>query len=218
MCRVPLAEAAVLLHLDTIGMRLLILCGIIIAVLALRAGQGDSRAHGTSFPVFAVKTLLGDVKHFFRDKLSGVRVSRSLMELAGKINQTREAMTAELMRAPYLDELADRLHLPMEELVEAMEAANTLYPVSFDQSVSGEDEEITLSNYLGSEEAGYDRVEMQDWFSRIMAGLSIQEREVIRQRYELGYSQRQVASNLNVSQMYVSRLERKILSMLRNKT
>lgn len=173
--------------------------------------------YGASFPVFAVKTLLGEVKHFFRDKLSGIHVSRSMMELAGKINQMRETMTAELMRAPYLEELAERLHVSVEEVVEALEASNAVYPVSFDQKLST-DGDTSLADFLGSEETGYSRVEMKDWFSRVMSDLSVQEREVIRQRYELGYSQRQVASNLKVSQMYISRLERKILSMLRNYT
>lgn len=170
----------------------------------------------TPFPVYAVKTLLGEVKHYFRDKLSSVRISRSHKELAKKIAETRDAMTAELMRAPYLDELSVRMQLPVEDLVEAMEAANTQYPVSLEQKIGEEDESLSLSEVFGREEAGYNDVEMREWFSRLMSGLSGQEREVIRQRYELGYSQRQVASNLKVSQMYVSRLERKILSMLRN--
>lgn len=172
----------------------------------------------TSFSVYAVKTLLGEVKHYFRDKLSSVHISRSQKELAKKIAETREKMTAELMRAPYLDELAGRMNLPVEVLLEAMEAANTQYPVSLEQKIGEEEENLSLSAVFGVEEPGYEYVEMREWFSRLVSDLSAQEREVIRQRYELGYSQRQVAANLKVSQMYVSRLERKILSMLRNNT
>lgn len=183
------------------------------SVALISAVERFDPAMGTAFSTFAVKTLLGVVKNYFRDHLSPIHVSRQISELTLQVRKKRGELTDLLKRAPYPDELAQALHLPVSDIVEAMEAERAQYPLSMDQDT--QQEEDPLSSHMGEEEKGYRLVEIRDWLHRVVHTLNRQEKEIVHQRFDLGYSQRQVATNLKVSQMYVSRLERKILSQFR---
>lgn len=186
-----------------------------IASLALiKALERFDCSKGVEFATFATPSVVGEVKNYFRDRLRLVRLPRRAVELAQRAEQTREKLGHSLGRNPTAAEIAKEMKLPLEMVVEAMESRMVGYGVSLDETV-GEDGEQSVSDRLGAIDPALEGVEMSDYLRRELDKLGEVERKVIIARFVGERSQRDVASELNVSQMYISRLERRVLGRMR---
>lgn len=165
------------------------------------------------FSTYAVPLIMGEIKRFLRDD-GMIKVSRSLKELAFKIKGVRETMIWELGREPVLTEIADRLGVAPEEVAASMEAAvevESIYqPVS-----SGEDQSLMIMDRLADERQEQEMLLDHMVLAQVLNSLDEKEREIICRRYFENETQGQIAAYLRISQVQVSRLEKKILMRMR---
>ena len=176
----------------------------------LKAVAGFDTAYGTQFSTYAVPKIAGEIRRFLRDDGS-VKVSRSIKERAAAIKQMRERMTGELGREPSVSELSQALELSPEEIASAETATSAAESI---QRESGE-EGFSLEDVLctsGMEERILEHLALRD----AMAQLSPRERLVIDLRYFRGLTQEKTARVVGVSQVQISRIEKKALAALRN--
>ena len=171
---------------------------------------------GFKFTSFATPTIIGEIKKYFRDKEWMIRVPRRIQKLAGKINDAKEALIQQLGRNPDISELAEYLMVSEEQLLEAMEAGGAYSPSSLDEPYSDDgDKGISLGDIIGTEDVNIDWVENRDFIKRTISKLDANEFKVLKDRYFKGRTQSQIAKDLKVSQMTVSRLEKKIIEKFR---
>jgi len=168
------------------------------------------------FSTFATPCVIGEIKNYFRDKSRVVRIPRRNSELLKKITTTAEELTIRLGTQPKLEQIAAELGIDTETVHELLEMRNQVQVVSLDSAINGTDGEITFFDSYGVEDTSYTEIENRDFFARVLNDLNEDERELIIARYKNGESQRQLADRMGVSQMYISRLERKILEKLRH--
>ena len=172
---------------------------------------------GFEFSSFATPTIVGEIKRYFRDKGWVIRVPRRIQELSKKINLVRSDLTQELQRQPTVDDIARRLSTSVEEVLEAMESSKVYAPQSLDQTMDtgGDDRDLNLSDLVGIEEEEYANIEFQDVVHRLTKGLNDLEKQIFYDRYYEKRTQIAIAEELNVSQMTVSRIEKKIIQKFR---
>jgi RNA polymerase sigma-B factor len=187
-----------------------------VASLALvKALDRSESGRGVKFASFATPTLVGEIKNYFRDKTRMVRISRRESEMVRKLEEAKTELTAKYGRGATPEQMADYMGLSVERVLELMEAQSVGYATSLDSFVAmGEDSQ--LIKLVGSTDNAYEQIEDKDFLDYCFEHLSDVERKVIEQRYGQDMSQREVAAMLGVSQMYVSRIERKILVKFRN--
>ncbi len=174
---------------------------------------------GNEFTTFATPTVTGEIKRYFRDKGWAIRFPRRLQELYQQVVRTNEELKKELSRTPRVAEIAERLKVSEEEVLEAMEMSPAHAPVSLSATIgsdSGEDGR-SLFESLGNPDPNLDRVEMRDVLRRAMAHLTPRERAIMAMRFYEEMSQSEIAKRLGISQMHVSRLQRAALEHLREK-
>ena len=169
---------------------------------------------GIQFSTFAVPSMTGVVKNYFRDRSRIIRMPRTIGERVQKITLAREALTQELMRAPTPREIAERCGYSEADVLEATEAMQSLSLTSLDAQV-GEEEDTPLASMLGQEEAEFENIALRDLLQKVMDKLSDAERKILHMRYFEERTQRDIAREMGVSQMYVSRAERKMLARFR---
>ncbi len=170
---------------------------------------------GYKFSSFATPTIIGEIKNYFRDKSRIIRLSRKENEMLKKLDEARTHLSATLGRSPKPEELAEYLDMTVEEVLELMESNQKANPLSLDYYID-EDNETELSAVIGHEEDGYINVENRDFIDSIMDKLNDVEKKVIYERFYNQRSQKDIAEEMGVSQMYISRLERKILRKLKH--
>lgn len=170
---------------------------------------------GIKFVSFVTPSMVGEVKNYFRDRSRAIRIPRRGQQMAQALRLAREELEQELHRAPRVDELAQKMQMTEDEVLEAIEFSGASAPTSLDQQISEEEDDAPLSKFLGREESGYAEFERNDMLKRAMAQLDERQREIIRLRYFENLSQRDAADKLGVSQMTVSRAERTALDILR---
>ncbi len=175
----------------------------------LKAVAGFDTAFGTQFSTYAVPKIAGEIRRFLRDD-GTVKVSRTLKERATAIRQTRDRLSKALGREPVLSELAEALDLTVEEIAEAETAAD---PVASIQQPAGESG-LTLESVL-SEGAMEEQVVERLALRQALAQLPEREARVIALRYYHGLTQERAAGMIGVSQVQVSRIEKKALAHLR---
>ena len=176
----------------------------------LKAVRGFDPAFGCQFSTYAVPKIAGEIRRFLRDD-GAVKVSRGLKERAGAIRSARERLSARLGREPALSELAEETGLEPEEIAAAEEAN---LPVASLQMETGDG--FTLESVLGTEGMEEAIVE-REALRGAVAALPERERQVILLRYFRGMTQDRTAKVLGVSQVQVSRIERKAVEHLRRK-
>lgn len=168
------------------------------------------------FSTYAVPMIIGEIKRFIRDD-GIIKVSRSLKELSNKIRVTKEIMSKELGREPSVSEISDQLGIPVEELVMAMEANCT--PESLYSTVGeGESSSTLLIDKIANESNNHevdivDRIDLK----KVLDTLKPREKQIIVLRYFKEKTQVQIAKMLGISQVQVSRIEKKILEEIRKK-
>ncbi|MFZ5974559.1 MAG: sigma-70 family RNA polymerase sigma factor [Bacillota bacterium] len=181
----------------------------------LKAFDRFDVSRGVKFPVFGMPAIVGEVKNYFRDRTRLIRVSRRDVELIKSMEDAKQELTQTLGTIPRPKDIAVFLGIPVETVLELMETQRA-YSVSSLDSKTGVDESADLLEILGGEERGFERVEMRLLLKKMMRSLSETERFIINERYFREKSQRQVAKELGVSQMFISRTERKILIRFKN--
>ncbi len=171
---------------------------------------------GFKFTSFATPTIIGEIKKYFRDKEWMIRVPRRIQKLSSKINDAKEALTQQLGRSPGIPELAEYLLVSEEELLEAMEAGGVYSPQSLDEPYSDDrDKGISLGDIIGTVDTNMEWVENRDFIKRTISKLDANEFKVLKDRYFKGRTQSQIAKDLKVSQMTISRLEKRIIEKFR---
>jgi RNA polymerase sigma-B factor len=170
---------------------------------------------GLAFSSFAVPTILGELKRYFRDHGWAVRVPRDVQELKLRLDRTVEAMTGELGRSPTPDELADRLSVPTEQVIEALGAATAHYPDSLDRPLT-EDGEEAINLLVAGNDPGYRDVENAELVGGLLATLPERERLILKLRFEDELTQAEIGRRLDISQMHVSRLIRQSIATLQS--
>ncbi|WP_377891882.1 RNA polymerase sigma factor SigB [Alkalihalobacillus sp. R86527] len=172
---------------------------------------------GRSFESFAVPTIVGEIKRFIRDKTWSVHVPRRIKELGPRIKKAVEDLTNELQRSPKVDELAEYLNVSEEEVLETMEMGKSYQALSVDSSIEADQEgsTVTLLDLVGDQEQGFDLVDQQMVLKKAFAVLSEREQEILNCTYFENMSQKETGEKLGISQMHVSRLQRRALEKLR---
>jgi len=172
---------------------------------------------GFEFSSFATPTIIGEIKKHFRDKGWSIRVPRRIQELSKKINAAKNTLHQKLQRTPLIKDIAEYLECSEEDVIEAMEASQVYTPKSLDLTYDndGEDKDIQLMDLIGESDKNYDEIENRDFLDKVIDKLNEIERKVLRDRFFDHKTQMQVAEELQVSQMTVSRMEKKIIEKFR---
>jgi RNA polymerase sigma-B factor len=172
---------------------------------------------GVPFAAFAGPTILGELRRHFRDRVWTLRVPRGLQERIRDVEDAITKLGSTLERSPTVDEVAERLGLSPDDVLEAMEASDARRTMSLDQPTASGDEpgDSSIGERVGGEDPGYELVEER---SAITAGarvLNDLEREVLRLRFVEDLTQSKIAERVGYSQMHVSRILRKALERVR---
>jgi RNA polymerase sigma-B factor len=169
-----------------------------------------------AFSSYAVPTILGEIKRYFRDRTWSVRVPRDLQELALKVDRAVARLSLDLRRAPTVPEIAKAVEATEEEVLEALEASGAYRATSL-ESPRGADDEAgdTLGDTVGTEEQGFARAEERATLAQLLRAVTPREREVLRLRFEEDLTQAEIGERIGVSQMQVSRIIRQSLARLR---
>ncbi len=173
---------------------------------------------GLEFTTYATPTILGEIKRHFRDKGWSIRVPRRLQELSAKVNQATDELTVELQRSPSVEEIAAKLGVGAEEILEAMESSGAYTSVSLEAGGSSEDDEApALIDRLGSVDEDLDASDDRMVIDDAISDFSPREQEIVRMRFIDGLTQVEIAKRLGVSQVQVSRLLRRTLRKIQDK-
>ena len=168
-----------------------------------------------SFVRYAIPTITGELKRHFRDKGWAMRVPRSMQERLLEVNEAMEHLSGELGRSPTPKDVVEHTGIPLDDVVEALEAAGAYSPTSLDAPyVRGDDEAPTLGDSLGAEDPGYGLVDLGEVLTPAFRALPERERAILKLRFIDDLTQSEIAERVGVSQMHVSRLLRRSLDRL----
>jgi RNA polymerase sigma-B factor len=169
-----------------------------------------------AFSSYAVPTILGEIKRYFRDRTWSVRVPRDLQELSLRVDRKVSELATELRRQPTVSEIAGAAGIDEEQVLEALEASGAYRATSLSLPRSNEDEAgETLGDTLGTSEEGFGLAEHRATLDRLLGALPPREREVLRLRFHEDCTQAEIGEVIGVSQMQVSRIIRQSLARLR---
>ena len=188
-----------------------------VANMALvKAIQRFDPGRGVAFSSFAVPTILGELKRYFRDHSWSVHVPRDLQERAAKVNKTIDALSKQLGRTPSVKEIAAGLNLDLEEVLEALGAAQAFSATSLDADQRQDGgESAPLVDSVGAEDSRYEVVEYGASIQPVLEQMPRRTREVLHMRFVEDMTQAQIAERVGVSQMHVSRIIRGAVADLR---
>jgi RNA polymerase sigma-B factor len=181
----------------------------------VKAANGFDPAHERDFLSYAVPTVAGEVKRFFRDYGWSVRPPRRVQELQGGIAKSSNDLTQHLGRSPTPREVADDLDVDVESVIEALAADGAFTPASLDVPV-GEDGTATLGDLMPADDTGFTSAEARVVLGPLVRALSARDRRILELRFFEGWTQEQIARDIGVTQMQVSRLLSRILRDLRS--
>jgi RNA polymerase sigma-B factor len=176
----------------------------------LKALDRFDPTRGVPFGAYAVPTMLGEIKRHFRDRGWAMRVPRRIQEAGRALGDAREALTHQLGRAPTVAELAERTGYDPEDVVDVLESANAYSTLPLD---TGSPTSPVAS--LGADDDALQNVENREALRPLLAGLPARERRILALRFVRGMSQSQIAAEVGISQMHVSRLLTRTLAQLR---
>ncbi|MEO6906974.1 MAG: SigB/SigF/SigG family RNA polymerase sigma factor [Abditibacteriaceae bacterium] len=180
----------------------------------IRALDNYDPSREVRFVTFATPTIIGEIRHYFRDKTHSVRVPRQVQEVGHSVAMKIETLSHELGRSPSYREIAASLGMSVENVIQCVEAVRLLDTVSLDESRSEEDFSGSLVDQM-PEETSFLHLDDLAALQMAMDKLPDRERRALGYTYFEGYSQAEVARAMNVSQMHISRLLRKGLNLLR---
>ena len=182
------------------------------AMALISAVERFDPTKGFEFSSFATPTILGEIKKYFRDKGWSLRVPRSLKEISVALPKAKDELTSELGRVPTVKEIAEYMKIEEDELLRAMESGMAYDAYSLNQTFDeeGENGEEKFGKYTATEEKGYERLEDYEIIDNVLQSLGSTDRYVFKERFIEEKSQADIAKVLGVSQMTISRLEKKI--------
>jgi len=171
---------------------------------------------GVEFPTFAMPTVVGEIKRFFRDTSWSVRVPRRLQELRLALTKASDDLSQSLDRSPTVAELADCLGVSEEDVVDGLAVGNAYTASSLDSpALEEEGGEGSLADRLGYEDSALEGVEYRESLKPLLAKLPPRERQIIMLRFFANMTQSQIGEEVGISQMHVSRLLTRTLAQLR---
>ena len=171
---------------------------------------------GVDFPSYAVPTIVGEIRRHFRDKAWAMHVPRRLKELSLRLSRILDQLTNELGRSPTIAELAAAAGVEEEEAIDALDSMNAYSTRSLDAPFDDSSDD-SLSEKLGVDEAGYTEVEDGTLLAAGLDALDERERQIVELRFFHELTQSQIASEIGISQMHVSRLLRRALATMRGR-
>jgi RNA polymerase sigma-B factor len=173
-------------------------------------------ARGRPFEAFAIPTILGELRRYFRDSSWAVHVARSAQERSKAVQDAIALLSREHGRPPTVQQLAVYLELAEEEVLDGLQIGHAYTASSLDAPTqNGEDDETTLASTIGEHDNGYDHVETEMLVKDALSSLTEREQRLLKLRFADELSQAQIGKKLGVSQMQVSRLLRATLAKLR---
>jgi RNA polymerase sigma-B factor len=171
---------------------------------------------GTSFQSFAVPTILGEMRRYFRDCGWSVHVPRGAQERALKVRDAQRRLTHEYGQEPTVARIAEYLEFDLEDVVDALYALRSYDASSLDAEIAGGDgDSETYIERLGAEDANFELVELSHAAAAALRELPERDRQVLKLRFVDELTQTEIATRIGVSQMQVSRMLRRSLERLR---
>jgi RNA polymerase sigma-B factor len=169
-----------------------------------------------AFSSYAVPTILGEIKRYFRDRTWSVRVPRDLQELSLKVERVVSQLDLELHRKPTVAEIVAKVDAGEEDVLEALEASGAYKATSLQSPWGSDDDSVdTLGDSIGIEERGFAAAEDRATIDRLMRVITPRERQVLWLRFAGDLTQAEIGEQVGVSQMQVSRIIRQSVSRLR---
>lgn len=167
---------------------------------------------GYAFSSFATPTIMGEIKRYFRDKGRVIRVPRRIQNLYKKINTAKKILPQQLQRTPTVSDIAKYIGEDEEKILEAMEASKVYSPQSIDVEFDANDGEnvLNLEEIIGEEDKNFESIDLNDLINKSVDNLNDLEKKILKLRYYEGRTQISIAKHLDISQMTVSRIEKKI--------
>jgi RNA polymerase sigma-B factor len=174
---------------------------------------------GHPFQSFAVPTILGEMRRYFRDSGWAIHVPRGAQERALKVRDARERLANEQGHAPNVNQLAEYLELDCEDVLDALQAIQAYETVSLDAPRPGADEgAAAYGDSIGTDDERYELVELDATLTAVLGHIPARERLILKMRYVEDLTQTEIAERVGISQMQVSRLLRRSLDQLRSLT
>lgn len=188
------------------------------AIALMKAIERFEPERGFKFTTFAMPTIAGEVRNHIRDKGSAIRVARDTRTRLFQLRKVADQLTQQLQREPSLKEIADAMQVTPDELLSLLDARDATDTLSMEAAMSSDEDAQRLEEKLGVNDEGFEQVEQQQWMHWIFQQVTPQERLLLEKRYIERLGQRDTAKAMGVSQMQVSRMERRILARLRDMT
>lgn len=184
----------------------------------LKAIDRFDPSRGLEFTTYATPTIMGEIKRHFRDKGWSVRVPRRLQELSAKVNQATDVLTTELQRSPKIEEIAEYLDASVDEVLEAMESSSAYSSVPLEGTCNNDNDDApSVLDRYATEDSALNFTDDRLIIEEALKGFSPREREVIDLRFLQGMTQIEIAEQLGISQVQVSRLLRRTLKKIQDK-
>ena len=182
----------------------------------IKAVDRFDTGRGVEFSTYATPTIVGEIKRHFRDKGWAIRVPRRLQELRITINAATAELTQSLGRSPTVKELAAKVGVSDEEILEGLESANAYSTLSLDApDSSGDEGALSMIDVIGSDDEALEHVENRETIKPLLEALDPREKHILTLRFFKGMTQSQIAAEIGISQMHVSRLLARTLAQLR---
>ncbi len=179
----------------------------------MKAIDNFNTDYDVKFSTYAVPMITGEIKRHLRDD-GMIKVSRSLKEIAGKVKNTKEMLNNQLNRDPTLEEISEQINVPVDDIIMAMEAnaeVESLYKTIY----QGDGNAIYLIDKIERGEDDHENIVNHIALREVLDSLNEKDRNIIKLRYFEEKTQTEIANMLGISQVQVSRLERKILKSMR---
>ncbi len=173
------------------------------------------RDRGVEFSTYATPTIIGEIKRHFRDKGWAIRVPRRLQELRLQISATTAELTQALGRSPTPRELAEALDCSVEEIVEGIESSHAYSTLSLDATDDREDGGVSMLEMMGLDDEELEQIEIRESIKPLLEALPSREKRILLLRFFKNKTQSEIAAEIGVSQMHVSRLLTRTLDQLR---
>jgi RNA polymerase sigma-B factor len=183
----------------------------------LKAVERFDPERGLEFSTFATATVEGELKRHFRDRTWSVRVPRRPQELHLRLGNAINELSQRLKRAPRVPELAAELGVDEEDVLQAMEVGGAYRSTSLDSRPADASESLTLEGRLGEEDHGFDLAEHRVLLESVIDELPEREQTIIRLRFFEEMTQTEIAQKVGISQMHVSRLLARTLTVMRDR-
>ena len=172
---------------------------------------------GKSFESFAIPTIIGEIKRFIRDKTWSVHVPRRIKELGPKIKKAADELTTMNQKSPTVKEIAEYLEVSEEDILETMEMGKSYKALSVDRKIEADSDGSTVAilDLVGKDDGGYNNIDQKMLLEKILPVLTEREQQILQCTYFENRSQKETGELLGISQMHVSRLQRRSLRKLR---